>query len=261
MKKSRGLKLSLYGQYERDEALEVLHLPKRPVYLGGALYTDGTASAWFATVSRNANASHFRRADEFEWRMKPGARLRRPPDTALSDIALLCKLEEDDQFTYVGQTKIHPAAWLREATLVLNPALDEKAWRRLGIGQYRGWQITANGKSIYVSDARERQRVIESLDKLPFCELSLNRPQGDWVYCLLEEARGYVSIQPDELGWIAVEKGRKGPAKGTVAFRLENGEVDDIALGRTVKRETAIAVVDQLLAGEERPDIVRWRRP
>ncbi len=69
-------------------------------------------------------------------------------------------------------------------------------------------------------------------------------------------------IQPDERGWIAIEKAtrRKTPHGATVLFRLDNGQVDKVAIDRTVKRETAIAVIDRLLAGDDRPDIVRWRR-
>lgn len=139
-----------YTRYEQGQALQLLRLPRTPVYLGGAFFTDGSASALFATVSRTTQGSHFERVEEFEWRMKPGGRIRRPPDEALGDISLLCRLEEDASFTYL---------------------------------------------------------------------------------------------------------------EGTISFRLDNGEVDDIAFARTVKRETAIAVIDRLLAGEDRPDIVRWRRP
>jgi hypothetical protein len=145
VRRKRASGLTLYARYDREQVLEELGLPKRPAYLGGAFFTDGTVSASFATVGRSTQVCHFQRTGEFEWRMKPGGRVRRPPDTALGDISLLCKLEEDEKFTYLGRTSMHPAAWVREQTMVLSPALDPKQWKRWGIGRYQGWQVTFDG--------------------------------------------------------------------------------------------------------------------
>lgn len=256
-------KLELYAQYDRDEALDALGVPKTPSYLGGAFFTDGARSAWFATVSERTDQPHFERADEFEWRMKPGGRFRRPPDEALGNIALLCRSEGEEAYTYLGQTKIHPAAWLREATMVLKPRLSTKQWKRWGTGSYQGWQVRIDGQLCSASDTHEQQRIVRSLHDVDLCEVSMSRPKGDWVFALLAKERGFVSVQPDELGWIAVEKPgtARGTSKGKASFRLANGEVDEIPVEQTVKRETAIAIIERILSGDDRPTIVRWRRP
>jgi hypothetical protein len=120
------------------------------------------------------------------------------------------------------------------------------------------FRLSIDGKDAEVCSLTElRQR----LAKGTACEIWLKRGDGQALSLLVSGDRGWLMFlrEPGDAGFSSRGSDAVARRRGTLPFRLSNGQVDEHPVRWTVPIEDAIRAVEHFFEHGERAPFIRWQ--